>query len=613
MITVNCKILFAMRNKFLRPVLTVLAVCSACTFQEKDPAQKAGTTENVYHVHFVSGEIPTKTVFGEAEGTSYPTRWTGNDSMIAVSLNLNNYRGATVTPSQDFKSATFDAAFPQSEVQEPYVFYALSPYTACVGVTSSHGGFHLDIPSEQTPLATSCDESAQLLVSSVEAPSVEAFGSIDLPFEHLTAYGKLTLSNLALAANDNVRSVELTASTPFAGRWYYSYQDGSLSESSSSRTVTIRPDNLTVQDNGQVRTIPDIWFACAPCDLGGGSLRVDVNTDNGIYRRIVEIPSGKLAFAAGQISKFTVNMSTAEFIEITDRWVLVTNASSLEAGDEIIIATSATAGQAYALSTTQNTNNRGRAAVTIAQDGDNQMIIQNPGSTVEVIRLVSGYYSGYFYLQETANTQGRYLGTTSSTSQNYLRSSAPNTASNNTNRGYYNWIFNINNSVAYITAYQTLSQSRYKHLRHNNSSSIFSAYLTTSRTSWNGNTSSQNVYVYRKETGVDLGSDPILQYEQYGAYLSGGNRLFSSGDQLSREYNADGSVNFAIIKPAEYCVSEFTNIPSSPAKGDSFTLGYNYTQGRSITGQNYNVTVVKVDGPKVWLTAGSGNGFIVKK
>ncbi|MBP5637366.1 MAG: hypothetical protein J6X25_07625 [Bacteroidales bacterium] len=596
-------------------IVPVLAAFSACTFREEDPEGKAKKTEAVYHVHFKTGELSTKTAFGEAEsdGVTYPTLWTDNDSKIAVSLNLNSFKSATVSPAADFKTATFDADFLQSEVQAPYVFYALSPFSACVGATSSHGGFHLDIPAEQTPLVSSCDESAQLLVSSAEAASVDSFSSIDLPFEHLTAYGRLTLTNLGLSSTDQISSIELTASVPFAGRWYYNFGDGTMSESSSSRTITIKPDNLTVSENGQVYTIPDIWFACAPCDLGGGSFRVDVNTGSGIYRRTVDIPAGRLSFNAGQISKFSVNMSSAEHIEITDRWVLVTNASSLEAGDEIIIATSATAGQAYALSTTQNSNNRGRAAVTIAKDGDNQMIIQNPSSTVEVIRLVSGYYTGYFYLQETADTQGRYIGTTSSTSQNYLRSNAPNTAGNNNNRNYYNWIFNISNSVAYITAYATLSQSRYKHLRHNNGSAVFSAYLSNSRTSWSGNTNSQNVYVYRKETGVDLGSDPILQHEQYGAYLSGGNHILSHGGQLSREQNSDGTVNFAIITSSEYTVAEFTNIPSSPAKGDSFTLGYNYTQGRNTTGQNYNVTVVKVDGPKVWLTAGSGNGFIVKK
>ncbi len=60
-------------------------------------------------------------------------------------------------------------------------------------------------------------------------------------------------------------------------------------------------------------------------------------------------------------------------------------------------------------------------------------------------------------------------------------------------------------------------------------------------------------------------------------------------------------------------MAEFTGIPANPAKGDTFTLNYALGDGTHRSEQDYPVTVVKVDGPKVWLTDGSGNGFIVKK
>ena len=56
----------------------------------------------MYAVHFVADEIETKTVFTDAQTsdgqTEYPTRWSENDARIAVSLNLNNFRAATVIP-----------------------------------------------------------------------------------------------------------------------------------------------------------------------------------------------------------------------------------------------------------------------------------------------------------------------------------------------------------------------------------------------------------------------------------------------------------------------------------------------------------------------------------
>lgn len=601
-----------MRKYALAALALLLAAATGCKVTEEDPAEKAARSEKMYPVHFVADEIETRTAFGEAEtsggSTSYPTYWTENDSKIAVSLNLKDFRGATVVPAEDYKSATFDAEFPQSEVTAPYVFYALSPFSAAVGATSSHGGYHFNILTEQTPLASSCDEGAQVMVASQEAESVEDFSSIDLHFSHVTAYGKLTLKNMSLPEGATVQSIDLTASTPFAGRFYYNFEEGTLEESSSSRTVTILPGNLTLADG----VMGDIWFACAPADLGGGTLKIEVNTSAGVLSKTLEIGEGKLAFKTGRVSKFAVNMTNAQFTPIADRWVLVTDASTLAADDEIIIANSATAGAAYAISTTQNNNNRGRTTVSIAQDSDGQMVIQNPGATVEVLTLVAGYYQGYFYLKETTSTTGRYLGTTSSTRNNYLQSNAVSTATNNNNRGYYNWTFAISDNVAYITAYQSVSNS-YKHLRHNNSSSIFSAYMSSSRTSWNGGTASQSVYIFRKEAGVDVDNDPILTQEVYGAYLVGSNHVYGAGDQLSREYMNDGTVTFAILSPATFEVAEFGGIPTSPAKGDTFTLNYNLISGRSQSDTDYNVTVVKVDGPKVWLSAGGEKGFIVKK
>jgi hypothetical protein len=112
---------------------------------------------------------------------------------------------------------------------------------------------------------------------------------------------------------------------------------------------------------------------------------------------------------------------------------------------------------------------------------------------------------------------------------------------------------------------------------------------------------------------VNVHDDPILEQDAYGAYLVDGNRVFGAGDQLSREYIGNGTVTFAILTPTAYEIAEFNGIPINPAKGDSFTLNYNLISGRNRSDTDYSVTVVKVDGPKVWLSTGDGYGFIVKK
>ena len=599
-----------MMRKFSWTALVLLVATVGCKVTEEDPAQKAARAEKMYPVHFVADEIETRTAFGEAEtaggATSYPTLWTENDSKIAVSLNLNGAKGAEVHPADDFKSATFDADFSQSEVVAPYTFYAMSPFSAYVGTATSHDGFHFNIAAEQTPLAASCDEAAQVMAAMQEAESIDDFSSVDLHFSHVTAYGKLTLKNMALPEDATLQSIDLTASTPFAGRFYYHFEDGTLEESSSSRTVTLLPDNLTMEGG----VMSDIWFACVPADLSGGTLKVDVNTSAGVLSRTVEIAEGKLAFKAGRVSKFAVNMSSAVFTPVADRWVLVTDASTLAADDEIIIANSATAGAAYAMSTTQYDNYRGYTSVEIAEDSDGQKVIKNPSAQVEHLILVagSGTYSSCFRLKDATNSSEGYLAATSSGKNNYL-------LTGNNNNGYDNWRISISEGLAVISTYGTVSSSGstyYRHIRFN--SDRFATYRSSSRTSWDSTTTgTKGTYIFRKEAGVDIDNDPILKQEVYGAYLAGSNHVYGAGDQLSREYMNDGTVTFAILSPATFEVAEFGGIPTSPAKGETFTLNYNLISGRNLSDTDYNVTVVKVDGPKVWLSAGGGKGFIVKK
>ena len=598
--------------KLKYPVFAALIaamVWSGCQTEQPEQGKANAPKEEVYQVHFVAKEIATRTVFGEPEssdgGMEYPTLWSGNEDKIAVSLNLSGFKGAAVSASQDGKEAEFDADFSTSSAEAPFTFYALSPHSACVGASSSNGGFHFNIPSEQTPLASSCDEAAQILVASESVESTDQFGSIDLKFAHVTAYGKLTLKGLGLEDDETIQSIDLTASVPFGGRFYYNFEQNVISEGEASRTISILPENLTFSDGA----IADIWFACAPANLGGGSITVVVNTSAGKWTRNVSIPQGKLAFNAGRISKFAVNMADASFERVADRWVLVTNASQLKAGDEIIIADSATAGFADAISTTQNTDYRGYSSVSIAKVGSD-FVINNPGNNVERFIIVagSGTYSSCFRLKDATDSTDGYLAATNSGNDNFLKTVTTST-------DYSNWKITISNNVAVISTFGTVRKSNsyyYRHIRFN--SDRFATYRSSSQTSWDSSTGgTKATYIYRKEAGINIEDDPILEYDQYGAYVEGGNHVFGAGCQLSREYDGNGKLTFAVINPLSFEVAEFIGIPTDPAKGDSFTLSYSLSSGKNHTDTDYSVTVVKVDGPKVWLSAGAGNGFIVKK
>ncbi len=111
--------------------------------------------------------------------------------------------------------------------------------------------------------------------------------------------------------------------------------------------------------------------------------------------------AGNDAFKEGQASYLLVVKEPV--IAGTDKYELVTDVTTLAVDDEIIIVGTADEEEFYALSTTQNTNNRAANAVEIEDDGT---II--PGNDIQIITLGEGdtgyvFYTGEGYLYAAAS------------------------------------------------------------------------------------------------------------------------------------------------------------------------------------------------------------------
>jgi len=593
-------------KKISLPLLAAAAAAVAfagCSVEEMIGPAVAEAPSRTLKVNFSASNAATRTSFSgfNEEAGVYPVIWSGQEAVV-MSLNYDDPADATLTKVTD-SHATFSGAF--NDTGAPYVFYALSPSSAATAISPSRNAWAVNIPVEQTPLEGSCDEAAQI-IASVSDRYQSVPDPVQLHFSHVTTYVRVTLKNLDAAVSaagvesPAVTSFDLTFEVPVAGEWYYDFENKAISEKDASYTVRALTSDLT-----------DVWLALAPCDLDGKSLKVSVNTDKGSFVRTVAFPSGR-KYAAGKVNTLSVNMAAAEFVQSADRWVLVTDASTLSDGDEVIITNSASVGSAYAISTTQNTNNRGCAAVSIIQQGS-ETLLQDPGEKVErfILTAGSGTYSSCFRFRDATNSTEGYLACTNSVSNNYLKTS-------NSNNGYDNWVITISNQSAVISSYGTVTSgwsSYYRQIRFNSSNVLFGTYRSSSQTTWNSSSTGMNeVYIFRKNPAVDPDADPILGNDIYGAYLSSGNTLHTAGTtQLSREY-LDDSITFAILFPGENKVLEFSGIPQAAAKGDAFDLALVNVVGRKkTTVGTFAVTVVKEDGPKLWLSDFLGNGFIVKR
>lgn len=422
---------------FLFVAVIILTAMFSC--QKEENAQPADKESVV--VNFYASDVETKTAFGDrTDEGKYPTLWTENDTKVKVSLNYAAAKDATVQPSDDFRTANFSVSLTDDETGE-YTFYALSPASAQYSAYSSdEKAVGIDIPATQTPTSKSVDESAQILVAK-SATMDEIPANVELKFSHAVAYGRMSLANLNLG-EANISSISLTASKGFVGRYLYSPETNKLTEKTASTSLTIITDSAT-----------DVWFACAPVDLSnGGTLKVIVNTDKGTYTRTVTFPAGKGNFEAGYVAKFSVDMQGVS-LEASDVYSLVTNIEELTKDSKVIIVAST---EDYAISTTQNDNNRAQAG--IVKKGNK---IENPSEGVQVFDLVVG---------KESNTAAFKV------DESYLYSVA---GKNHLKTGYLNlaasWKISVTpEGIATINNAQNTAYN----IKYNSSSDMFSCYTT---------------------------------------------------------------------------------------------------------------------------------------
>ena len=154
-------------------------------------------------------------------------------------------------------------------------------------------------------------------------------------------------------------------------------------------------------------------------------------------------------------------------------WTLVTDAGTLKAGDTIVIVAK---DSNVAMSTTQNNNNRGQAAVTKSSDKNTLTALND---AVQRITLEAGKSTGTFAFK----TDAGYLYAASSGS-NHLKSEK--TLSNNSS-----WKITISNGTATVIAQGSNTRNN---MKYNSQSSIFSCYSSGQK----------DIAIYRLETaGAD--------------------------------------------------------------------------------------------------------------
>ncbi|MBP5559416.1 MAG: hypothetical protein J6X71_06580 [Bacteroidales bacterium] len=513
-------------------------------------------------VRFYAEPVDTKARFGEDDGNGVrPTLWSSNDSEVKLSLNYGSAVAAGVVPSSDFGTASFEATFDFSEVSGPYTFYSVSPASAALALSPSRSAWKVSIPCEQTPSDSSPDEAGIILAAaSDEYASTTQVGDVNLYFNHLTAYGRMSLVNLDLADGETVSAVELTVTTPIVGDWYWETSGSGITDYGASSTLTVNTSRTS-----------DIWFACAPVEVGGEMMTVSVFTSAGCHEQLVEFPAGR-KFEAGQVAVFSVDMDGAEFIAagsgsvsspVTASMTAFTSVSGYVGGDENV---------SYE-----------------ASQGDAQTA---PGVFSDEIRI----YQNGGLLTITANNDKTItnvtIGSSMATKVQVMIDSGSFGSDNNISA---NGTFSTGTISASTVVFKCTGTSKTARLYLNSLSVTYA------------------------ETGSSAaaGPDPMLQKSEYGCWLGTGLEwtLDPGVHQVTRSYDTDGVLTYTLINPDTVEELELTGYKKSFVKGDRVTLTVNWRYGRvnRLNNASYTMTVIKEQGPMVWLSDGNGKGAIIKK
>ena len=250
-------------------------------------------------------------------GAAVPVLWNGGEK-LSIALGDNNAKDfardcAEVVASEDKKSAVWEYDFSGLDTEDytpaaPYTFHVFCGAARAYRTDNQSKVLLNNIPSEQTPGVNSCDPKAIYLYSKSEEYETWPSEVVMDSFEHLTAYGCITLGT-GIPEEEKVQSVTITAdaATNLSGATWYYYKTGNKYANYTGSTSPKPAPYITLKpaENQDALQRENIWFGCRPT-TALASLKFTVITDKGVYEVEKSELDGK-NFQAGKVAMMTIN------------------------------------------------------------------------------------------------------------------------------------------------------------------------------------------------------------------------------------------------------------------------------------------------------------------
>ena len=231
------------------------------------------------------------------------------DAATLSALDNNGY-----TKDAASGKASFTVALP-AKTGTSFHYATLHPKEAYASSSNTDfAAIKFVVPEIQLPTTTSFDPDADILASKTIVTAQPT--SLSLQFARIVALGKMQLTDLAVETDETVSDITFTApGKVVTGRGKFNFDTGNILTDQWGYSGQSKEYVSMLYDDVSATATFDAWFSCAPFSVGANeTFTVEVVTSRGTYTRTVTIPAdGSLNFTLGDLTTFSVNMSSADF------------------------------------------------------------------------------------------------------------------------------------------------------------------------------------------------------------------------------------------------------------------------------------------------------------
>lgn len=269
-----------------------------------------------------SMEADTKVDFGALKDGAYPVLWSKSGEAVRVYERVDGsswserMNSVQYTPSEDFKTATFKLNINPKKATS-FDYFVVYPSTGLTYQIKSSDApdkwlntVRLGTAGTQTPKAAGVDSKFTFLIGSKEGLSKQP-SSLDVTFKHVLAYGKMHVTDFAIAPTDTLSNIRITFNDKAYVTGFVDYRTAEnmvdLTRASASKNyIDINPKNVNYR-SGEF----DVWFGIAPMTIEGGeSITLSFTTKEGDVTKTAFLDQSKpMEFRRGRVLEFPVSMT----------------------------------------------------------------------------------------------------------------------------------------------------------------------------------------------------------------------------------------------------------------------------------------------------------------